>query len=70
MKKLIALLLALVMILSLAACASTGNGEENKGGETAKKTIAVVAKGESHAFWQAVKAGAEKAAIRADVASS
>ncbi len=62
MKKLIALLLALVMILSLAACASTGNGEENKGGETGKKTIAVIAKGESHAFWQAVKAGALKAA--------
>ena len=60
MKKLIALLLALVMVLSLAACAGTGS--ENNGGETAKKTIAVIAKGESHAFWQAVKAGALKAA--------
>ena len=62
MKKFIALLLALVMVLSLAACANTGagNGEENNGEAT--KTIAVIAKGESHAFWQAVKSGAEKAA--------
>ena len=57
MKKLIALALALVMLLSLAACAP-------KTDDAAKteKTIAVIAKGESHAFWQAVKAGAEKAA--------
>ena len=53
MKKIIALLLVLVMALSLVACAST---------ESTKGTIAVVAKGESHAFWQAVKAGAEAAA--------
>lgn len=51
MKKLIALLLVMVMVLSLAAC--------NKGSD--EKTIAVIAKGETHAFWQAVKAGAEKA---------
>ena len=53
MKKLIALVLALVMALSLVACAQPADNE---------KTIAVIAKGESHAFWQAVKAGAEKAA--------
>ena len=63
MKKLIALLLALVMVLSLAACAggNAGAGEETNGGAAAgegKGTIAVVAKGETHAFWQAVKAGA------------
>ena len=51
MKKLIALLLALVMVLGLAACSKPA-GQEGKG------TIAVVAKGETHAFWQAVKAGA------------
>jgi len=52
MKKLIALLLALIMVVGLVACGSTSGGN---------KTIAVVAKGESHAFWQAVKAGAEAA---------
>jgi len=50
MKKLIALLLVLVMAVSMVACANTG--------DTAKGTIAVIAKGETHAFWQAVKAGA------------
>ena len=57
MKKLIALALALVMLLSLAACAP----KDDDAAKT-EKTIAVIAKGESHAFWQAVKAGAEKAA--------
>ena len=55
MKKLIALVLAMLMVLSLVAC--TAPQEAPK-----EKTIAVIAKGESHAFWQAVKAGAEKAA--------
>lgn len=64
MKKLIALLLALVMVLGLVACAPAAQGgnetQDTQGGETAdgKGTIAVVAKGETHAFWQAVKAGA------------
>ena len=57
MKKLIALALALVMVLGLVAC---GNGGDKK--DDGKKTIAVIAKGEVHAFWQAVKAGAQKAA--------
>jgi len=52
MKKLISLTLAAVMALGLVACGTAG------GGETADKTIAVIAKGETHAFWQAVKAGA------------
>ena len=56
MKKIIALALVLVLALSLVACAGSG---------TKSKTIAVVAKGESHAFWQAVKAGAEAAAKEA-----
>ena len=53
MKKLIATLLVLVMAVSLVACAGTTG--DSKG------TIAVIAKGETHAFWQAVKAGAEAA---------
>ena len=49
--KVIALVLAFVFCLGmLASC-----------GGTEEKTIAVVAKGETHAFWQAVKAGAEAA---------
>ena len=51
MKKVLALTLVLSLVVtSLAAC----------GGEKAPR-IAVVAKGESHAFWQAVKSGAESA---------
>ena len=49
--KVIALVLAFVFCLGLLA--SCGGTEE--------KTIAVVAKGDTHAFWQAVKAGAEAA---------
>ncbi len=61
MKKLFALLLVLVMVVGMVACAQTGT--ENGGTTTTgEKTIAVIAKGESHAFWQAVKSGAEKAA--------
>ena len=58
MKKIIALALARVLALGMfAGCAET----TDPAGE-GSKTIAVVAKGESHAFWQAVKAGAEAAA--------
>jgi len=54
MKRIIALALVAIMALSLFAC-----------GQSDSKTIAVVAKGESHAFWQAVRAGAEAAAAEA-----
>jgi ribose transport system substrate-binding protein len=56
MKKLIALLLVLAMACGLVACGTAGSGSDS-----GDKTIAVVAKGETHAFWQAVKAGAEAA---------
>ena len=49
MKKIVAILLVLVMAIGLVACGEAGTGT---------KTIAVIAKGETHAFWQAVKAGA------------
>ncbi len=53
MKKVVALLVVLVMAITmLAGCGAANSGE---------KTVAVVAKGESHAFWQSVKAGAEAA---------
>ena len=70
MKKLIALLLALLLVVGLVACgAQEAPVEETPVEETpveetpeveveAGGTIAVIAKGETHAFWQAVKAGA------------
>ena len=54
MKRVLSLLLSLVMVLCIAASMASCSG-------ASEKTIAVVAKGESHAFWQAVKAGAEAA---------
>ena len=66
MKKLISLSLALVMALGLVAC-STGSTSTG-GNEAEAKTIAVIAKGETHAFWQAVKAGAEAAGAEAGYA--
>ena len=53
--------LALILSVLLVVCAFAGCG----GKKEDAKTIAVVAKGESHAFWQSVKAGAEKAAEEA-----
>ena len=58
MKKIIALLLVLVLAASLVACGNTGSG---------KLYIPVMAKGEQHQFWQAVKKGAEDAAKAYDV---
>ena len=49
----------LLIVLSFSGCADTS--DEN-GGNDEMKTIAVIAKGESHAFWQNVKRGAEDAA--------
>ena len=55
MKKLLALLLVMVVACSfMVGCGTATDG----------KTIAVVAKGESHAFWQSVKAGAEAAGAK------
>ncbi len=68
MKKFLAALLAALLIVSavftFAACTKTGTDDPaNDGGnDSANKVIGVVAKGESHAFWQSVKAGAEAAA--------
>ena len=60
-KKVMALLLSAALITaSVVACG--GNDAQTDGDKEGGKTIAVVAKGESHAFWQSVKAGAEDAA--------
>lgn len=63
--KMIALILSSFLLLSMASCGNEGatseKSAESKEASTGDKTIAVVAKGESHAFWQSVKAGAEDA---------
>lgn len=55
----LALTLALGTMVAFSGCSKDGDGGQSKG-----KTIAVVAKGESHAFWQSVKKGAEDAAAK------
>lgn len=63
-KKVLSVLLAGAMTTSLAVaftgCDDSGTGSGT--GDGGNKTIYVVAKGESHAFWQSVKSGAEAAA--------
>ena len=67
LSRVIAVLLSASMALGLSACggtkapaAATPGAAPAAGG----KTISVVAKGESHAFWQSVKAGAEGAGAK------
>ncbi len=73
LKRFLALFTAIVIVVT--AFAGCGGNEQDNAGTTlggdatqnnntnnGNKTIAVVAKGESHAFWQAVKSGAEDAA--------
>ena len=58
MKKVLSFVLLVAMLaVVLAGCGGAGGAEGDK-------TIAVVAKGESHAFWQSVKAGAEAAGAK------
>lgn len=64
MKKVFVILMVMVMAMSmLVGCGGTADGEATTSAESSK-VIGVVAKGESHAFWQAVKAGAEDAAAK------
>lgn len=59
LKKILSLVFSVsLLITSLCACST----EEQNGGNDEMKTIAIIAKGESHAFWQSVKQGAEDAA--------
>ncbi|WP_461815882.1 substrate-binding domain-containing protein [Faecalimonas sp.] len=65
MKKILSVLLATALSTSLLAACGGGSPDQGGGGEQSAsggdKVIGVVAKGESHAFWQAVKSGAEAA---------
>lgn len=61
MKKLFAMLMCLVLTVGMfAGCGA----QQAEAPAEASKVISVVAKGESHAFWQAVKAGAEAAGTK------
>ena len=59
-KRVISLVLSILMVATLALSVVGCGGEAEK-----SKTIAVIAKGETHAFWLSVKAGAEAAAKEA-----
>ena len=64
MKKIIAMLLAAVMLLSLAACAPAQSGGEtggNAGGETAKDTFAIVCKDASNPYMSRMVSGFKEA---------
>lgn len=58
MKKFLALMLAIVMVLSMVACGAKDDAAKDDG----KPYVAMIALGYGHQFWQAVKQGAEQAA--------
>ncbi len=63
LSKILALSLAVLLIAgAFVGCSDEPAASTPGNADSATKTIAVVAKGESHAFWQSVKAGAADAA--------
>lgn len=60
MKKFLALMLAVLMVLSMAACGA--QDADDAASENDKPYVAMIALGYGHQFWQAVKQGAEQAA--------
>ena len=64
MTRLFALVMAIICMCSLVACNNSSDTSTGDDATAGKGTIAVVAKGETHAFWQAVKAGAEAAGAK------
>ena len=62
--KLLFVALSLVLVVSLLGCAPQASSGGTTGG---KPYIPVISKGFQHQFWQAVKAGSEKAAKEYDV---
>lgn len=63
MKKLIALLLTAMLLVSMCACGEKSSVQENAENPD-EPYIAMIALGYSHQFWQAVKQGAEEAAAQ------
>ena len=62
--RLFSFVMAILCIGSLVACNNSTDTSTGDDAGDSKGTIAVVAKGETHAFWQAVKAGAEAAGAK------
>ena len=62
MKKFAALFLAVLMVLTLAACGAKQEQAQTQAPAEDKPYVAMIALGYSHQFWQAVKQGAEQAA--------
>ena len=68
MKKVIVVLIALAMILSLAACGTpTTTAKSADQAASGKPYIAMISKGFQHKFWQTVMLGAQNAAFDNDV---
>ena len=63
-KKILSLLLSVSLLaMSFVGCGKTKTNVD----DDEMKTIAIIAKGESHAFWQSVKQGAEDAAKKHEI---
>ena len=60
-KKILNLTAVMVSVVLCFAVLSACGNDSGDGATKNEKTIAVVAKGESHAFWQSVKRGAQDA---------
>ncbi|MDR0847612.1 MAG: ABC transporter substrate-binding protein [Propionibacteriaceae bacterium] len=69
MRKIIAVVAALMVSLSLASCSNDNGGGTSTGGSASgdKPFISIVSKGFQHQFWQAVKSGAEARAAELGV---
>lgn len=63
-KRVVSLVLSVLMVTALAFSV-IGCKNSSGGGTSKSKTIAVIAKGETHAFWLSVKSGAQAAAKEA-----
>lgn len=66
LSRVLSVVMATSMVVALTACggSNTSTTASTAAPAAAKKTVAVVAKGESHAFWQSVKTGATEAGAK------
>ena len=67
MKHLFVTLFCLVLVAAVCSCERTETGTAATQPSGARKRIAVIPKGTTHAFWKSVEAGARRAAEELDV---